>query len=191
MIADHITFGYEDRVILSDFNLIVRPGDIIWIKGENGKGKSTLLKLLSKRRNLNEKQTDIEGAVMSGNVYHAPELRIAFAFQEPLLKKGFAKEYFDGAHLFWHELCLSFDLPEDFLNRPIETYSSGEIKKLEFARALSLPSNILFLDEPLNYMDIYFRKQLEKAILKYKPTMIFVEHDEWFGKSIANRIIEL
>lgn len=191
ILADHLTFGYEDRAIIEDFNLTVRPGDIIWLKGENGKGKSTLLKLLSKRRNLNEKQNDIDGAVMRGNIYHAPELRISFSYQEPELRSGYAKDYFNENHLYWYELCLSFDLPQDFLNRPVDTYSSGELKKLEIARALSFPNNIIFLDEPLNYMDIYFRRQLERAIKKYKPTMIFVEHDEWFGNEVANRIIEL
>jgi len=89
-------------------------------------------------------------------------------------------------------LCLlCFDLPKKFLTRPIETYSKGEIKKLEMARALSMPNNILFLDEPLNYMDLYFRRQLEEALLRYKPTVVFVEHDERFGEMIANRVIDL
>lgn len=86
---------------------------------------------------------------------------------------------------------MSFELPKDFLSRPVETYSNGEIKKLEIARALSTPNHILFIDEPLNYMDIYFRRQLKKAIKTYNPTMVFVEHDEWFGESVANRIIEI
>jgi len=47
------------------------------------------------------------------------------------------------------------------------------------------------MDEPLNYMDTYFKEQLEKAILEYKPTLVFVEHDEDFGKTISNKIINL
>lgn len=118
-------------------------------------------------------------------------LNIAFSYQEAFLKGGYAKDYFNENHSYWYELCLSFDLPYNFLTRPIETFSNGEVKKLEMARALSIPNHILFLDEPLNYMDIYFRKQLEEAITQYKPTIVFVEHDEGFGEAVANRIIEL
>ncbi|TAH64198.1 MAG: ABC-F family ATP-binding cassette domain-containing protein [Anaerolineaceae bacterium] len=191
LIADHIKFGYTHNIIIEDFSLTIKQGDIIWLRGDNGKGKSTLLRLMSKRRNLDEEQEDINGAIMSGNIYHTQGLDIAFSYQEPHLIGGYARDYFDDSHAYWHELCLSFDLPKDFLSRPIETYSMGEIKKLEMARALSLQNHILFLDEPLNYMDIYFRKQLEAAIVLYKPTMVFVEHDEWFGEAVANRIIEL
>lgn len=191
LIADHLRFGYTENVLFEDFSLTIKSGDIIWLRGDNGKGKSTLLRLLSKKRNLDEKQADITGDVMSGNIYHMTGLSIAFSYQEPFIKGGYAKDYFNENHSYWHELCLSFDLPYDFLTRPIETYSNGEVKKLEMARALSIPNHILFLDEPLNYMDIYFRKQLEAAIVQYKPTMVFVEHDEWFGETVANRIIDL
>ena len=191
LIADHLSFGYSEDILIDDFNLTINRGDIIWLRGENGKGKSTLLRLLSRRRNLDEEQADINGEIMSGNIYHTTGLDISFSYQEPVLQGGYAKELFNDNHLYWHELCLSFDLPRNFLTRPIETYSKGEIKKLEMARALSLPNHILFLDEPLNYMDIYFRKQLEEAISRYKPTVVFVEHDEWFGERVANRIIEL
>lgn len=191
LIADHVSFGYTKNVLIEDFSLTIKQGDIIWLRGDNGKGKSTLLRLLSKRRNLDEEQADITGDIMSGNIYHTTGLDIAFSYQEPFRKGGYAEDYFNDSHSYWYELCLSFDLPKDFLSRPIETYSNGEIKKLEMARALSLPNHILFLDEPLNYMDIYFRKQLEAAIALYKPTMLFVEHDEWFGEAVANRVIEL
>lgn len=191
LIADHISFGYTKNALIEDLSLTINQGDIIWLRGENGKGKSTLLRLLSKSRNLDEKQDDIDGEIMSGNIYHTTGLDIAFSYQEPFLKGGYPKDYFNDNHLYWYELCLSFDLPHNFLARPIETFSNGEIKKLEMARALSLANHILFLDEPLNYMDIYFRKQLEAAITEYKPTVVFVEHDERFGETVANRIIEL
>ena len=168
LIADHISFGYTENLLIDDFSLTIKKGDRIWLQGDNGKGKSTLLRLLSKKRNLEEEQADIIGDIMSGNIYHTTGLDISFSYQEPFLKGGYAEDYFNDSNSYWHELCLSFDLPKDFLSRPIETYSNGEIKKLEMARALSLPNHILFLDEPLNYMDIYFRKQLELALADRK-----------------------
>ena len=62
---------------------------------------------------------------------------------------------------------------------------------MNIARALAEEHHIILFDEPLNYMDTYFSEQLEEALLKYQPTMIFVEHDSYFGKKIATRTIEL
>jgi len=67
----------------------------------------------------------------------------------------------------------------------------GNKKKVDIARALSEENDVIFLDEPLNYMDVYFREQLEKAILEYKPTIVFVEHDVRFGEIVSNKVIEL
>ncbi len=89
------------------------------------------------------------------------------------------------------ELCRLFDLPEDFTLRPIETLSSGELKKIDIARTLSMENQLLFLDEPLNYMDTLFREQLTKALCDSDVTAIFVEHDESFGNAVATRVIDL
>ena len=89
------------------------------------------------------------------------------------------------------ELCLCFGLDEEILKRPISTFSSGEKRKIDIASALAKDHQLILLDEPLNYMDVYFREQLEKAILQYRPTMVFVEHDERFGNHVANKVIAL
>ena len=54
-----------------------------------------------------------------------------------------------------------------------------------------LEEGIILLDEPLNYMDVYFRRQLESAVLESEPTLMFVEHDEGFGRRVANKVIEM
>lgn len=181
----HLTFGYSDKILINDISLKICSGDIIWIRGKNGAGKSTFLKLLSKR-------------IPNKEVEYAEKLVISEAYQEPLWQHGFLEELFmsesgqdTGAFDRFKELCMTFDLPEDYLERPLETYSSGEMKKIDIARALCFNNQLLFLDEPLNYMDVYFREQLEKAIMKYKPTMVFVEHDIRFGSNVANVVMDL
>lgn len=183
--AEHLTFGHSDKTIIKDFSLKIYPGDAIWIRGKNGSGKSTLLYLLSQK-------------IPNTSVEYSEGLILSEAYQEPLWDDGFITDLFtreteQDKESFekFKSLCQIFDLPQGYLDRPLETYSSGEKKKIDIARALSINSHLLFLDEPLNYMDIYFREQLEKAILKYKPTLIFVEHDIRFGNNISNVIIEL
>ena len=104
---------------------------------------------------------------------------------------GFEETINNPIYTRFLELCDHFEVPENFLERPLETYSSGELKKVNIARALAEENHILLFDEPLNYMDTYFSEQLEAAILKYKPTMVFVEHDSYFGKTIATKMIKL
>ena len=67
----------------------------------------------------------------------------------------------------------------------IRKMSEGQKKKVLIAKSISEQANIYIWDEPLNYIDILTRIQIEDAILKYKPTLIFVEHDETFIKKIA------
>lgn len=206
----NLSFSYPDsRVqVLQAVDMKLAPGERLWIKGRNGTGKSTLLKLLAGKLELPKEVIQRNGAeeMQSGKaegelkgermLERADDLQISFAGQEPLWQKGTVAEYFslpEQKEQWEHflELCHCFDLPEDFLTRPLETYSSGEQKKIDIARALSEPNQVLFLDEPLNYMDTYFREQLEAAILAYTPTLIFVEHEERFGKNVATRVLEL
>ena len=76
-------------------------------------------------------------------------------------------------------------------NRKIESYSEGQKKKVLIAKSISEQANIYIWDEPLNYIDILTREQIEDTILNYNPTIIFVEHDERFIEKIATKIINI
>lgn len=180
-----LSFSYEAHTqpIIKGFNFEVNAGERIWIKGKNGAGKSTLLNL-------------INGGIPSEGIAYAENLKVAMVAQDPVWRTGYIKEGFEtivGNSVYerFLELCDHFELPENFLERPLETYSSGELKKVNIARVLAEDNHILLFDEPLNYMDIYFSEQLEEAILNYQPTLIFVEHDSYFGKAIATKTIQL
>lgn len=69
--------------------------------------------------------------------------------------------------------------------------SEGQKKKILIAKSISEQANIYIWDEPLNYIDILTRIQIEDAILKYEPTLVFVEHDEAFTEKVATKIIKL
>ena len=72
-----------------------------------------------------------------------------------------------------------------------DIYDKNRKKKVLLAKSISESANIYIWDEPLNYIDILTRIQLEESILKYKPTIIFVEHDEAFIKNVATKVINL
>lgn len=69
--------------------------------------------------------------------------------------------------------------------------SEGQKKKILIAKSISEQANLYIWDEPLNYIDILTRIQIEDAILKYEPTLVFVEHDEAFTEKVATKIIKL
>ena len=69
--------------------------------------------------------------------------------------------------------------------------SEGQKKKILIAKSISESANLYIWDEPLNYIDILTRIQIEDAILNYKPTLVFVEHDETFIKKVATKIINI
>ena len=75
--------------------------------------------------------------------------------------------------------------------KDIKEFSEGQKKKVLIAKSITESANIYIWDEPLNYIDILSRIQIEEAILKYEPTLIFVEHDKTFIKNIATTEIKL
>lgn len=77
------------------------------------------------------------------------------------------------------------------LNKNIEDMSEGQKKKVLLAKSISESADVYLWDEPLNYIDIITREQIEEAILKYMPTLVFVEHDDTFVKKIATKKVEV
>lgn len=75
--------------------------------------------------------------------------------------------------------------------KDMNNYSLGQKKKVLIAQSLCEKSNLMIWDEPLNYIDIFSRMQIENLLSEFKPTMIFVEHDKIFCDSIANKTIHI
>ena len=83
----------------------------------------------------------------------------------------------------------------DFLRvqfeKDIADFSGGQKKKVLIAKSLCEQAHLYLWDEPLNFIDVLSRMQIEDLILKFKPTVLFVEHDKTFVKNVANKIITL
>ena len=77
------------------------------------------------------------------------------------------------------------------LERPMESLSQGQLKKIDLARSIIAPADLLIWDEPLNFIDIDAREQIEEVLLRDRPTVIFIEHDAAFVDRVATKRIEL
>lgn len=73
----------------------------------------------------------------------------------------------------------------------MEDFSEGQKKKVLIASSLMTPAHLYIWDEPLNYIDVFTRMQIEELLLKYQPTMLLVDHDESFCEKIETKIIKL
>ncbi|MCL2169640.1 MAG: ATP-binding cassette domain-containing protein [Defluviitaleaceae bacterium] len=180
--AEDIGFAYSGKSLFSGLSFEIRAGDRVQISGSNGAGKSTLLSILT-------------GHIKPqfGEIHISDALEISYSQQIPI----FHEDYYailqadeDAAERF-KQLLMVFDLEVDYGQRPWHLMSDGERKKADIARALASPNNLLILDEPLNFTDVYFRKQLSEAIIMLAPTMVFVEHDAQFCRDIATGIVSL
>lgn len=146
-------------------------------------GKSSLLKLIIGKK--------IE---YNGELKIANDLKISYAQQSTENLKDNLKEFCrinKVEESIFKAMLSKMGFSNSDFNNKIEEMSEGQKKKVLIAKSISENANIYIWDEPLNYIDILTRLQIEEAILKYKPTMIFIEHDETFIKNIAKKVIKL
>ena len=85
----------------------------------------------------------------------------------------------------------SLDLDREQFVKNMEEFSEGQKKKVLIAASLLTPAYLYLWDEPLNYLDVWSRMQIEQLLLAFQPNLLFVEHDETFRQTVATRQIEL
>lgn len=183
ILASDLQIKYNYKPIFNKISFEVNNEDRIAITGKNGIGKSSILKLI-----LGDK------IQYNGDIKVASDLKISYVSQSTENLKGtlkqFATENKVDESIFKAMLIKMGFSKLDFDNN-INEMSEGQKKKVLIAKSISEQANIYIWDEPLNYIDILTRMQIEEMILKYKPTIIFVEHDETFIKNVATKIVRL
>jgi ATP-binding cassette subfamily F protein 3 len=206
------------KVLLSEAELTVHPGQHIGIIGANGSGKSSLFKLL-----LGEVTPD------SGNFAIPPQWRIAHMAQElatsernvldfvldgdPVLRKieqmveqalasgadhelADAYEKMDGingfdAHYRAEQLLHGLGFHQSEVGRPVNSFSGGWRIRLNLAQSLMSPSDLLLLDEPTNHLDLDATLWLESWLKSYSGTLLIISHDRDFLDNVVSRIVHI
>ncbi len=183
MIVNQLQIKYQDKAIFLPQTFEINQGDRIAITGKNGAGKSSILKLI-----LGEEMA------YSGTFKMINDLKISYVSQSTESLKGNLKQYAQENEVeesIFKAMLSKMGFSNSDFDTKLEEMSEGQKKKVLIAKSISEQANIYIWDEPLNYIDILTREQIEEAILKYTPTMIFVEHDEYFIKKVATQIINL
>lgn len=174
---------YDGRTVCENISFDVSRGERILIKGSNGSGKSSLLKLLLKNT--------IEHM---GKITVGSGLIISYVPQDASFLEGtlrdFAKKHKLDESLF-KAILRKLDFERGQFDKNMKDFSAGQKKKVLLARSLCEPAHLYVWDEPLNYIDVYSRMQMEELILQFAPTMLMVEHDLAFESRIATKIVTI
>lgn len=178
-----VSIAYGESPILEHITFSVSQGQRVALAGPNGSGKSSLLKLALGQ--------DIPH---TGEVQLAGGLILSYVPQDTSFLRGDLRTYLRNENLdetLVKSLLRKLDFSREQFETPLERYSAGQKKKLLLAASLSTQAHLYLWDEPLNYIDVLSRIQIEDLILAFSPTLLFVEHDRMFVQRVATDIVQL
>lgn len=178
----NLSLFYGTRQITDHLNFSVKKGEKVLLKGKNGSGKSSVIKLLCG-----------ENIAYLGEIVKNNQLIISYLPQKHQFTESdvaeFIAKYKIDAPLFFAILA-KLALFKEQLNVPLYDLSAGQQRKILLAKSLSQRAHLYIWDEPLNYIDVFSRIQIENLLRSTEAPLLFVEHDEQFIKNVATKIIE-
>jgi lincosamide and streptogramin A transport system ATP-binding/permease protein len=180
---EHVSIYYGEKTVCEDISFTIEQGERIALAGKNGSGKSSIIKLIC-GENIN----------YTGTIRMGSQLKISYVSQDTSHLQGNLTDYartngIDESLL--KSILRKLDFSRVQFEKDISSFSGGQKKKVLLAKSLCEKVHLQIWDEPLNFIDIISRMQIEELLLEYSPTILFVEHDSEFCKNVATKIIEL
>lgn len=187
--ADKYGLSYGEHRVLRDFDFELRQGERVLLRGANGSGKSSFIKAILQKN----VQSGSHGMTQEGTLQTASGLIISYIDQDTSFLKGKLTEFCEKEDLdesLFKAILRQLDLERVQFAKQMEEYSEGQKKKVLIAASLLKSAHLYIWDEPLNYIDVFSRMQIEELLLRFQPTMLFVEHDVRFQEKIATRTVD-
>ncbi len=176
--------SFGEKLLFKDVEFLVRKGENIALIGENGCGKSTLIKIILQEEQLDSGSIKVSNSSKIGylpqNVeFEDEEKSILDWFRQDLnILEGKAREYL-AKYMFYKEDVF----------KKVKSLSGGEKSRLKLSKILYFDVNLLILDEPTNHLDIESINNLENVLKDFNGSIFFVSHDRYFINKICNRIL--
>ncbi|SDE48871.1 lincosamide and streptogramin A transport system ATP-binding/permease protein [Paenibacillus sp. UNCCL117] len=180
---DRVSIHYGDKQVCRDVSFAIEQGDRIALAGPNGSGKSSLLKLICG-----------EDIPYSGALRIGSQLSISYVSQDTSHLRGSLSDFARSGGIdesLFKAILRKLDFSRLQFEKDIASYSGGQKKKVLIAKSLCDRTHLHVWDEPLNFIDVISRMQIEELLLEHAPTILFVEHDSEFCKHIATKAVEL
>lgn len=183
LVLKDVCVKYDNKRIMEPISFSLEQGDRIQLKGINGCGKSSIIKL-------------IMGEIIDydGYFYKNDRIVISYVSQDTSMLTGSIDSYIldnDIDNSLFKAILRKLGFTRVQFDKLIDEYSDGQKKKLLLAKSLCEKAHVYIFDEPLNYIDVISRIQIEDLILQFQPTIVFVEHDQVFSEKIATKVIEI
>ena len=185
VVIENMTKCYGPQVVFRDFSMVVNKGQRLAVTGHNGIGKSTLLRIIAGQ------DPDFDGVARLGT-----GVKVGYYAQDTADSLDMDGTVFSQVSAYGTEGAIrnalgSFLFSGDDIQKKASVLSGGERSRLALLKILLQPASLLILDEPTNHLDINSKDMLLRALQNYKGTIIFVSHDAYFIRAIADRILYL
>ena len=176
-----VSISYGEKKVCEKISFAINTGERIAITGKNGSGKSSIMKLVTGT-----------GVTYKGTVNIGSKLIVSYVSQSAEHINGSLKDFAKNNKIdesLFKAILNKLDFSKDQFEQNIQDYSEGQKKKVLIAKSLCEQAHLYIWDEPLNFIDIFSRMQIEELIRRYEPTMLFVEHDGAFVREMATKIV--
>ena len=181
--VNDLALAVAGRTLFEHVSFTLRGGARIAVTGPNGSGKTSLLQALM--GTLEPKD---------GIIRRPAHLRFACAYQDPRWDRGFLREHLREEGIDetrFRQVLGLLGVEGEVFERDLSILSQGQRKKADLALSLMTETDFLLWDEPLNHLDIDSREQVERAVLEFEPTLVFVEHDQYFVERVATERVDI
>ena len=181
-----LTKAYDHR-LFSDISFSLRRGDHVAIIGDNGTGKTTILKIINNIVSADSGEIKLGTNVCIG--YYDQEHHVLH--DDKTIFEEISDDFPTLTNTEIRNMLAAFLFTGDDVFKPIHNLSGGEKGRVSLAKLMLSEANLLILDEPTNHLDITSKEILENALNNYTGTLLYVSHDRYFINRTADRILEL
>ncbi|MCL2662301.1 MAG: ATP-binding cassette domain-containing protein [Oscillospiraceae bacterium] len=199
---DNVAVAYGGREIFQNLSFSLDQGDRLALMGGNGSGKSSVLKMIYGMAEGEKIKSDSLVCVYPGvdKIPHTGQVRVgsgiivSYVPQDTSFLAGGLSEFAENRQIdesLFKAILRKLDFSRVQFEKDMEDFSAGQKKKVLIAASLCMQAHMYIWDEPLNYIDVLSRMQIEELIVSFKPTMLFVEHDRAFCENVATKVVEL